>query len=462
MSERRDKERGIDSDAERGWNGLNMGEDTIYSLSSGAGRAGVAVIRVSGPDAGAAVKALARRMPKPRRASLCRLTHPETGSAIDQGLVLWMPGPESFTGEDTAELHVHGGRAVVAATLEAVGSLERLRPAQAGEFTKRAFMNGRFDLVAVEGLADLIAAETEVQRRLAQFHSGGGASAVFEAWRAEMIQVLARLEAAIDFVDEAGVAEAALSEALPRLAVLRDGMRAKLDDRQQGERIREGVRIVLAGPPNVGKSSLLNRLAQREAAIVSATPGTTRDVIEVHLDLAGIPVIVSDTAGLREGSTDEVETVGMARTRATMGGADLVVWMTAPDVDDRPPPVDSDTLWIVNKCDLLDPRATGTKEQLHVSAKSGQNLDVLAERLSTWARQRFAGAESALITRERQRRAVETCCAHLETATAAQGLPVELVTEEVRLAARALARLVGRIDVEDLLDVVFSDFCIGK
>ena len=438
-----------------------MSRETIYSLSSGAGRAGVAVVRVSGPGAGPAVKALAQRLPQARRASHCRLAHPVSGSPLDEALVLWMPGPESFTGEDTAEFYVHGGRAVVAATLDALGSLDGLRPAEAGEFTKRAFINGRLDLVAAEGLADLIAAETEVQRRLALFHSAGGASSVFEAWRAELIYVLARLEAVIDFVDEAGVAEAALSEARPRLADLRDTIRASLDSRRRGERVRDGVRIVLAGPPNVGKSSLLNRLAQREAAIVSATPGTTRDVIEVHLDLGGVPVIVSDTAGLREGSADEIEEVGMARTRSTMASADLVVWVSAPDVPMRhgSPPIDSDSLWILNKSDL--PGRSGDGAQLELSATTGQNVDALVERLADWATQRFAGVDSALITRDRQRRAIEDCCAHLERATAG-ALPVELVTEEVRLAARALARLVGRIDVEDLLDVVFRDFCIGK
>lgn len=442
--------------------GLSMGGETIYSLSSGAGRAGVAVIRVSGPSAGAAVKALARRVPEPRRASLRRLDHPDTGTPIDEALVLWLPGPRSFTGEDSVEFHVHGGPAVVAATLDSLGGLEGLRPAEAGEFTRRAFMNGRLDLVAVEGLADLIAAETEMQRRLAQFHSGGGASAVFEGWRSDMIQVLARLEAAIDFVDEEGVADAALQEALPRLGLLRDEMRARLDDRHQGERIREGVRIVLAGPPNVGKSSLLNRLAQREAAIVSATPGTTRDVIEVHLDLAGVPVTVSDTAGLREGSADEIEGAGMERTRAAMTAADLVVWMTAPDADELPPGLDSDALRVMNKVDIVTDGAAEEAAEISVSAKTGQNIDGLVERLSNWARQRFASAGSALITRERQRRAIEECWTHLQRATAAQGLPLELVAEEVRLAARALARLVGRIDVEDLLDVVFRDFCIGK
>lgn len=439
-----------------------MAEDTIYSLSSGQSRAGVAVIRVSGPNASIAIKALARRVPSPRRASLCRLERPDTGTVIDEALVLWLPGPLSFTGEDTAEFHVHGGRAVVVAALDALGLLEGLRPAEAGEFTKRAFINGRLDLVAVEGLADLIAAETEVQRRQAQFHSGGNASAVFEAWRTEMIDVLARLEAAIDFVDESGVADAAIGEALPRLARLQNALRAALDDAHHGERIREGVRIVLAGPANVGKSSLLNRLAHRQAAIVSPTPGTTRDVIEVHLDLAGVPVAICDTAGLRDGAADEIEVEGMARTRSTMAQADLVVWMTSPDVAGCPPPaLDSEALWIANKSDLgARPFAAGVAP-LQVSVKSGENLELLVERLSDWARRRFAGTESSLISRERQRRAIEACCTHLE-ASAARNLPLELVTEEVRLAARALARLVGRIDVDDLLDAVFRDFCIGK
>lgn len=436
--------------------------DTIYSLSSGQSRAGVAVLRVSGPHAGPAIKALARRLPAPRRASLCRLARPETGMTIDDALVLWLPGPASFTGEDMAEFHVHGGRAVVAAALDALGSLDGLRPAEAGEFTKRAFINGRLDLVAVEGLADLVAAETELQRRQAQFHSGGGASAVFEGWRAEMIRLLAGLEAAIDFVDEEGVADAALGDALPRAAELSNAMRTALDDRHQGERIRDGVRIVLAGPPNVGKSSFLNSLAQRDAAIVSATPGTTRDVIEVHLDLAGVPVIVSDTAGLRAGATDEIEVEGMARTRATMVRADLVVWMTSPDAASGPPPaLDSETLWIGNKSDLGEGPLVIDGAQLRVSVKTGDNLELLVERLADWARRRFAGSESSLIARDRQRRAIEACCTHLEAAAVAN-LPLELVTEELRLAARALARLVGRIDVEDLLDVVFRDFCIGK
>ena len=439
-----------------------MDADTIYSLSSGQSRAGVAVVRVSGPHAGLAIKALARRLPAPRRASLCRLVRPETGTTIDDALVLWLPEPGSFTGEDTAEFHVHGGRAVVAATLDALGSLEGLRPAEAGEFTKRAFLNGRLDLIAVEGLADLIAAETELQRRQAQFHSGGGASKVFEAWRIDMTQLLARLEAAIDFVDEEGVADAALDDALPHAAKLLSAMRRALDDRRQGERIRDGMRIVLAGPPNVGKSSLLNSLAKRDAAIVSATPGTTRDVIEVHLDLAGVPVIVSDTAGLREDGTDDIEAEGMARTRKTMARADLVVWMTSPDVVGCPPPaLDSETLWIANKSDLGERHSAVDGASIRVSVKSGDKLELLVDRLADWAGRRFAGTEASLIARDRQRRAIEACCTHLDSAIIGT-LPLELATEELRLAARALARLVGRIDVEDLLDVIFRDFCIGK
>lgn len=433
--------------------------DTIYSLSSGAGRAGVAVVRVSGPQAPAAVKSLCRRIPEPRRASLCRLIHPARAVVIDEALVLWLPGPTTFTGEDMAEFHVHGGRAVVAALLDALGSLDGMRPAEAGEFTRRAFLNGRLDLIEVEGLADLINAETEVQRRLARFHHGGGASAVFERWRSQLISVLARIEAAIDFIDEEHVAEAALGDVASRLNELEREIAARLDDRRLGERVREGVRLVLAGPPNVGKSSLLNRLAQREAAIVSAIPGTTRDVIEVHLDLAGVPVVVSDTAGLREGTTDEIEAEGMGRTRSRMAEADLVLWIGSPELCRSPPrAIDSETLWILNKADLGD--AAGP--ELKVSAKSGAGMDALVERVASWARQSFAAADSALVTRDRQRRALEACRAHLRAATADERLALELVAEEVRLAARQLGRLVGRIDVEDLLDVVFRDFCIGK
>jgi tRNA modification GTPase len=432
--------------------------DTIYSLSSGVGRAGVAVVRVSGSQASVAVKSLCRRISEPRRASLCRLAHPAWGTVIDEALVLWLPGPTTFTSEDMAEFHVHGGRAVIAALLDALGSLDGMRPAEAGEFTRRAFLNGRLDLIEVEGLADLINAETEVQRRLARFHHGGGASAVFERWRSQLISALARLEAAIDFIDEEHVAEAALGDVSGRLAELEGEIAARLDDRRLGERVRDGVRLVLAGPPNVGKSSLLNRLAQREAAIVSAIPGTTRDVIEVHLDLAGIPVVISDTAGLRQGPADEVEAEGMARTQARIANADLVLWIGAPELCRSPPCIDSDTLWILNKADIGD--AAGP--ELKVSAKTGAGMDVLLERVTSWARQSFGAAESALITRDRQRRALEACRAHLRAATADDRLALELVAEEVRLAARQLGRLVGRIDVEDLLDVVFRDFCIGK
>lgn len=439
------------------------GQETVYGLSSGAGRAGIAVVRVTGSRSAAAIESLCGDLPEARRASLRRVRHPYSRSVIDEGLVLWLPGPHSFTGEDMAEFHVHGGRAVVAAILDSLGLLGGLRPAEAGEFTRRAFLNGRLDLVAVEGLADLIAAETEVQRRLAHFHYAGGASGVLEGWRREMIAVLSRIEAAIDFIDEDGVAETALIEVEGRIKQLHDTIALHLHDARRGERIREGVRVVLAGPPNVGKSSLLNRLARRDVAIVSAIPGTTRDVIEAHLDLGGVPVVVSDTAGLRDGTADEIETEGMTRTRARMAEADLVVWLSSPDAGcTMPRGIDSRALWILNKADLLKGHEAPSGPELLVSARSGAGVDRLVERMAAWARDSFSSADSALITRDRQRRALEACCSHLEAAAAHRGLGLELVAEEVRLAARELARLVGRIDVEDVLDAIFRDFCIGK
>ncbi|MCI0549103.1 MAG: tRNA uridine-5-carboxymethylaminomethyl(34) synthesis GTPase MnmE, partial [Candidatus Rokubacteria bacterium] len=353
----------------------------------------MAVIRVSGPGAGRAVEALARGRPEPRRAVLRKLRRAGSGEVIDEALVLWLPGPGSYSGEDMAEFQVHGGRAVISAVLGALGELETFRPAEAGEFTRRAFLNGRLDLVAAEGLADLIDSETEAQRRQAQFHYGGGASRVFEEWRAEVIAVLARLEAAIDFVEEEGVAEAALEGVTPRIAALERKLREGLEDARRGERIREGIRVVLAGPPNAGKSSILNKLARRDAAIVSAIPGTTRDVIEVHLDLAGLAVIVADTAGLRSESGNEIEAEGMARSRSRMAEADVVLWVTSPDVGHPGPPaaLDSAPLWVCNKSDLLGAMAAAPGQALAVSAKTGDGMDELVAKLTARVAREFEG-----------------------------------------------------------------------
>src|SRR4249919_156216 len=300
--------------------------DTIFALSSGRPPAAIAVVRISGPRAGEALKALAGRMPEPRKAGLARVRDPATGEAIDEALALWFPGPNSETGEDMAEVQLHGGRAVVAAVLGALGRIEGLRPAEAGEFTRRAFENGRLDLTAVEGLADLIGAETEAQRRQAYRQLKGLLGDRAETWRARLIEALALVEARIDFSDEADVPEDLIGPALVIAHSLRDEIAQALLGAARGERLREGLVVAIAGPPNAGKSTLLNRIARREAAIVSPIPGTTRDVIEVHLDLGGYPVTLLDTAGIRD-SDDPVEQDGVRRARQRAGAADLVLWV---------------------------------------------------------------------------------------------------------------------------------------
>lgn len=300
---------------------------TIFALSSGRPPAAIAVVRISGPRAGDALKALGVKTPEPRKAGLARVRDPETGEMIDEALVLWFPGPHSETGEDVAELQPHGGRAVIAATLAALAKIEGLRPAEGGEFTRRGFENGKLDLTAVEGLADLVMAETEGQRRQAFRQMKGALGNRAEAWRTALVETLALVEARIDFSDEADVPEDLLGPAIARVRELEAEIAAALADGRRGERLREGLTVAIAGPPNAGKSTLLNRLARREAAIVSPYAGTTRDVIEVHLDLGGLPVTLLDTAGIRE-TGDPVEMEGVRRARARAAEADLVLWVT--------------------------------------------------------------------------------------------------------------------------------------
>ena len=299
---------------------------TIFALSSGRPPAAIAVVRISGARAGEALKALGVKIPEPRKAGLARVRDPQTNEIIDEALALFFPGPHSETGEDTAELQLHGGRAVIAATLSALGQLPGLRPAEAGEFTRRAFENGKLDLTAVEGLADLVGAETEGQRRQAFRQMKGALGGRAEEWRQKLIRALALVEARIDFSDEADVPEDLLGPALAMARELTAEIEAALADERRGERLREGLVVAIAGPPNAGKSTLLNRIAQREAAIVSPHAGTTRDVIEVHLDLNGWPVTLLDTAGMRE-TGDPVEMEGVRRARARAGAADLVLWV---------------------------------------------------------------------------------------------------------------------------------------
>ena len=448
-----------------------ISEQTIYALASGKGRSGVAVIRVSGARAGDAAIALAGRLPPPRTVAVRQIRAPRSSDVLDEGLVIWFPAPGSFTGEDIAEFHVHGSPAVVAAVLGVLAEQPGLRPAEPGEFTRRAFGNGRMDLVQVEGLGDLIEAETEAQRRQAVRQMSGSVARRYEDWRAELLHCLAYFEAEIDFADEADVPDDVSRGMQEKLAALKDGIEAQLDDARRGERLRGGLRVVIAGRPNVGKSSLLNCLAERDVAIVSEHAGTTRDVIEVHLDLNGFPVTLADTAGLRE-ARDEVEREGVERARLRLSEADLVLWVIDPDDLDHGPGIDGlgDTgfLGVLNKSDLMTDAGaavkamSGARTWLAVSARTGAGIGGLIAALSDWAGELFSGTEEPLITRERHRKALIDCSGHIAAALAGWDGEAELVAEDLRMAARALGRVTGRVDVEDLLDVIFRDFCIGK
>ncbi len=444
---------------------------TIFAVSSGRVRSGVAVIRVSGPHGRNVVEALAGALPKPRVASLRRLVSRETGEVLDHALVLWMPAPGSFTGEDVAEFHVHGGNAVIAAVLEEIGKMDGLRPADAGEFTRRAFFNDKLDLTQVEGLADLIDAETQAQLRQALRQSSGAIAEVYETWRAELVGCLAYLEAEIDFADEADVPESVALQMKNKMVSLRGAVETALADNRRGERLRDGLSIVIAGRPNVGKSSLLNALARRNAAIVSETAGTTRDVIEVNMDLDGYPVSLIDTAGLRDGG-DAIEREGIVRARGRLEDADLVLWVTdAFDQRHGAPEGISQhqRVWrILNKSDLdeddgnADLKADHPEPTLRVSALTGDGLTALVSALSSTAAEFLSGGESVVVTRARHRAALDDCLRHVDAALAQWGGEAELAAEDLRLAARSLGRITGRVDVEDLLDVIFRDFCIGK
>jgi tRNA modification GTPase len=433
-------------------------DDTIFATASGHGRAAVCLIRISGPESRTVLERMTERMPEPRRAVVRTLKDPTTGEPLDQALVLWMPGPGSFTGEDQAELQIHGGLATRAAVLRALGAIDNCRPAEAGEFTRRAFLNGRMDLAQVEGLADIIDAETEAQRRQAMLQLGGRLGNAAENWRESVLQVLALLEASLDFSDEGDVPEDLEQEILGMIDRVRGEIGRAMANRS-GERLREGLTVVLAGPPNAGKSTLLNVLARRDVAIVSPVAGTTRDVIEVHCDLGGLPVIIVDTAGLRE-SGDMIEQEGVSRARARAQDADLVLWLVPPEGGESEPPQAQRLLRVGTKSDLNRVRHDC---DLTIAAATGEGLPELIARLEEEA-SALMGQGDAILTRERHRKALERAHAALERARAmlvGHG-PLELTAEEVRLAARAIGEITGRVDVEDVLDRLFSSFCIGK
>jgi len=450
--------------------------DTIIALGSGAGRAGIAVIRASGAGASALLRQLSAHapdvsretpMPTPRRAAI-RSLHDRDGAFLDEALVLWMPGPNSYTGEDTVELHVHGGAAVIAAVLDAALQTGLCRVAEPGEFTRRAFDAGQMDLTQAEAVGDLIDAETEGQRRQAGRLYQGEAARTFEGWRGLLMSAMAALEASIDFPDEADIPGEVDLSALVPITDLASELAAALGDAGRLNAVREGFRIAILGPPNAGKSSLMNRIARRDAAIVSPIAGTTRDVVEVRLVLAGFPVWVADTAGLREAS-DAIEAEGVRRALARAEEADLRIWVSDASADvsretlaaHRPGDIE-----VMNKADLVGtaPARAGAEDVFVVSAKTGAGFEALERRLVQLVNERLAGDEVPLVTRARHRELVEEALGGVERALAGarSGIGAELVSEDLRLAARALGRITGTIDVEDLLERIFSQFCVGK
>jgi tRNA modification GTPase len=456
-----------------------MDGSTIYALGtptpSRAQPGALAVIRLSGPRAPDALSALTgKSSPPARRMALRAIRDPSTAEEIDRGLVVCFEAPNSETGEMMAELHLHGGRAVVSATLAAIGRLGFCRLAEPGEFTRRAFENGKLDLTAAEGIADLVAAETDQQRRLALRQMEGALHRLYEAWRSQGLRALAHLEAAIDFPDE-DLPEGIDARVHAEIASLADEIAVHLEDRR-GERLREGLSIAIIGPPNAGKSSLLNLLARRDAAIVSATAGTTRDVIEVHLDLGGYPVVLADTAGLRC-SGDEIEQEGVRRARARAASADLRVLVVAADaqgdwqrtVQDLAAGTEgwdaARDIVVLNKIDLLEGRETPVGDGVALSALSGRGLPELLARLERSAALVMndggsAGEGVPPLTRARHREALTDCRQALARALVAP--EIALAAEDLRLAVRAVGRITGVVRIDELLDVIFRDFCIGK
>lgn len=431
--------------------------DTIFALSSGALPSGIAVVRLSGPAVRFVLETSTGRLPRPRQATLSAL-RAGNGDVIDRGLVLFFPAPASFTGEDVAEFHLHGGRAVVAAFLGFLGDLPELRLAEAGEFTRRAFENGRLDLTEVEGLADLIAAETEAQRRQALRLAGGAFRERAEDWRRRLIDLRAYIEADLDFADEDDVPDDVSDGIFIDITSLRGEMERELTAGQRGERIRDGLEVVVLGPPNAGKSSLVNALAEREIAIVTDIPGTTRDLLEVRLDLDGYAVLLVDTAGLREGG-DVIEAEGIRRGRARAAAADLVLWL---DENGSAPPEDVLALGVPvmavrTKADIS---SFAEQEGTAVSVHDRASIDRLLELLSREVADRLGG-ESPLISRTRQRECLSQAVSGLRDAENS-ALPAEVVADHLRQAGEALGRLTGRIDVEEVLGSIFSTFCIGK
>jgi tRNA modification GTPase len=448
-------------------------EQTIFALSSGRPPSAIAIVRVSGPEARTALETLAGRVPQPRMASRVLLRDRE-GQGIDDAIVLWFPRPASATGEDVAEFHIHGSRAVQAALFAALSQLENVRAAEPGEFTRRAFENGKLDLTEAEALDDLIHADTDRQRRQALRQLQGLLGDKARDWRKRIIEASALIEAGIDFSDEGDVPAELIAPALARIKALLGEITETLAAQGRSERLRDGLMVAISGPPNVGKSTLINLLARREVAIVSPHAGTTRDVIEVQLDLDGYPVTVIDTAGIRD-TEDPVEQEGVRRARLRAAESDLVLWVTDGEhAQGEGVGTPNAAVWVVrNKIDLdsVGDRAAvertiqsgqGSRATFQISAGRGDGISELVAALTAFARDYFGTGEDGLIGRERQRRLLRETADGLRRGLSVAGQGDELVAEELRAASQSLGRLLGRIDVEDILDAIFLEFCIGK
>jgi len=442
---------------------------TIYALSSGPGISGVAVVRVSGKDTSKVIKLITGEdLPAPRVATLRKMNNTNTNELIDEGLIIWFPGPESYTGEDLAEFHVHGSRAVVLALHETISKIQNCRLAEPGEFTKRAFQNGKINLLKAESIGDLISSETEIQRKQAIKIMNGNSSDKFNSWRDKLLKILSHVEAKIDFPDE-DLSKDVLHEISKTSKQVSDEIQKVLKDQKVGEIIREGFKIAIVGPTNVGKSSLLNYLSKKDVAIVSETAGTTRDVIETHLNLDGYPVIVSDTAGIRD-SKDEIEKKGIKLALKRAEEADLRLVVIEPKSLDFPGFLkdlfDKNSILIINKSDLLkrqlDPQIKKLDHVL-ISIIKNSNLDILINKIIKKLKDKFISSEDILITRERHRQHLEQCVENLMNFNDKnKNDDLDKGAEDLRLATRHLGMIVGKVDVEEILGSIFNDFCIGK
>ena len=442
---------------------------TIYALSTGPGVSGIAIVRISGPDASEVIKLLTnKKTPSPRVATLRKINNINTSELIDEGIIIWFPGPESYTGEDMAEIHIHGGKAVVLAVQKEIGKIKNCRLAEAGEFTKLAFQNGKLNLLKAESIADLISAETEIQRLQAVKIMKGKSSQKFNELREKLLKLLSFIEAKIDFPEE-DLPEENLKKVKKDSSDVLKEINKILNDQKVGEIIREGFKIAIVGPTNAGKSSLLNNLSNREAAIVSEIAGTTRDVVETHLNIDGYPVIISDTAGIRD-SKDEIEKKGIKLSLKKAENADLkLVVVEAKSIDLKGFLSDllkNNAILVVNKSDLLKEKLDSEISKFNhvlISLKDNLNIDKLISKIKNYLKDKFISEEDILITRERHRQHLVQCAEHLKNfSNKNDKQDFDKAAEDLRLATRHLGMIVGKVDVEEILGSIFNDFCIGK